>query len=75
MAAIKPTLLFACLSGGQLLALIAEALQANERVDLRGFGERPEAAPKPQPSHRGDHHHRRKAGCELQIPGQCTCTR
>src|SRR4051794_32243145 len=53
-----------------VLAMIAEALQANERVDLRGFGsffgEREEGAPRPQPSHWGVHHHRRETGCGLQ---------
>src|ERR1019366_2861690 len=29
-------------------------------------GEREEGASRPQPSHRGDHHHRRKTGCKLQ---------
>lgn len=53
-----------------VLDLIADALRSNERVDLRGFGsfvvkERKERQG-PQPSHRGDHHHRRKAGCEFQ---------
>jgi len=39
-----------------VLALIAEALRANERVDLRGFGSfvvKERKAPRPQPSHRG----------------------
>src|ERR1035437_9142452 len=74
-----------------VLAMIAEALQANERVDLRGFGsfvvkerqegqgrtpptggattiaaQREAGAPRPHPSHRGDHHHRGKTGCGLQ---------
>src|ERR1035437_2767654 len=31
---------------------------------LRGEG--PEGAPRPQPSYRGDHHHRGKTGCGLQ---------
>jgi DNA-binding protein HU-beta len=53
-----------------VLARIAEALQANERVDLRGFGsfvvkERKERQGR-NPRNWGDHHHRSKTGCELQ---------